>query len=364
MATPGTKKITVAVVYGGRSGEHSISCLSAGAVMDNLDRERFEVVPVGITRHGDWVPGTTNREELSIVEGRFPEVAPGERLSLSLSPTEAGTFRLPGGEVWAKADVIFPVLHGRFGEDGAIQGLFELSGVPYVGTGVLSAACGMDKEFTKKIATAAGVPATPEAVLRAGEGLSDADRERLGLPVFVKPASGGSSIGISRVERWEDLPAALEEARASDPKVIVEAAVEGAEVELGVLEHPDGRLEASVPARLLGTGESEEGFYGFEAKYVDDVVSAEVPADYPAPVVQDLQRLALQTFEALGCEGLARVDFFLTEEGPLFNEINTMPGFTEISMYPKVFEASGTPYRELLATLVETALRRAEDRAD
>lgn len=350
-----TDKIRVAVVYGGDSPEHSISCISAAAVMSHLDAQRYEVIPVGVTRQGRWVAGTTDP-----VAGReLPEVQDAEEVALSLDPARRGELRFTGsGAAYATADVIFPVLHGPHGEDGTVQGLFELAGMPYVGPGVLASACGMDKEYTKKLVVAAGLPVTEEAVLGEGEDLDEEQRRRLGLPVFVKPARGGSSIGISKVEVWEDLGAALDLARGEDTKVIVEAEIVGAEVEVGVLERPDGTLIASEPARLIGTEDSEEGFYGFDTKYLDNVVSAEIPARLPAETIQSLKRMALTAFRALGCKGLARVDFFVTESGPVLNEVNTLPGFTPISMYPKVFAATGIGYRELLTTLVDTALTR------
>lgn len=342
----------VAVIYGGRSTEHSISCISAGAIMANL--AGHEVFPVGITRGGDWVEGV-----LDPVDAELPEVAASRAVCLSTSPATPGTFTYPDtGEVAFEADVVFPVLHGKFGEDGTIQGLFELSGVPYVGPGVLASACGMDKEYTKKLVAAEGIAVAPGVGLRRGDARGDlrGDLEALGLPVFVKPANGGSSIGVSKVEAWEDLDAAVELAFAEDTKVLVEGALVGDEVEVGVLQHPDGRVVASVPAKLNGTEDSSEGFYGFETKYLDDHVTATIPAPYDAAVITQLQQLAVTAFQALDCKSLARVDFFLTANGPVLNEVNTMPGFTPISMYPQVWLASGVSYPELLNTLLEAAV--------
>ncbi|WP_055123095.1 D-alanine--D-alanine ligase family protein [Corynebacterium oculi] len=347
------EKIRVAVVYGGHSPEHSISCISAAAVMSHLDPQRYEVIPVGVTRQGRWVVGTTD----PVGNAELPEVADAAEIALSLDPAHRGALRFTDGSgTYATADVFFPVLHGPCGEDGTVQGLFELAGVAYVGPGVLASACGMDKEYTKKLVVAAGLPVTAEAVLRGGEELTEEQKDRLGLPVFVKPARGGSSIGISKVEDWVDLEAAVATARQQDSKVIVEAEIAGAEVEVGVLEYPDGRLVASAPARLVGTEDSEEGFYGFDTKYLDNVVSAEIPAQLPAETTAQLKDMALTAFRALNCKGLARVDFFVTESGPMLNEINTLPGFTPISMYPKVFAASGVGYQELLGVMVDTAL--------
>lgn len=356
MSNTDSQRIRVAVIYGGRSSEHSVSCVSAGAVISHLDPAKYEVIPVGITETGMWTVGESDPSQLQTRNRQLPVVQPREELHFSLNPETRGQLRLATGELYATADVIFPVLHGRFGEDGTIQGMFELSGIPYVGTGVLSSAAGMDKEFTKKLMVAEGLPVTAEAVLRDDAELSAADRERLGLPVFVKPARGGSSIGISKVTTWEQLPAAVALAREHDDKVIIEAELVGAEVEVGVLEYADGQLVASVPAQLENTGDSTEGFYGFETKYLDDVVTATIPAPFDQQQTAQLQELAIKTFRALNCKGLARVDFFVTAEGPVLNEINTMPGFTPISMFPQVFAGSGVGYTELLDALVQRAL--------
>lgn len=353
-------KTTVAVIYGGRSTEHSISCISAGAIMEHLDSERFEVVPVGITREGAWVAGTRATAELRARDGELPRVTGGREVRLSLNPQRRGRFEYADdGSQYAAVDVVFPVLHGSFGEDGTIQGLFEIAGIPYVGAGVLASAGGMDKEFTKNVLASAGLAVADAAVLGRGEALGQADRERLGLPVFVKPARGGSSIGVSRVTEWAQLDRALELAFADDDKVLVEAETTGREVEVGVLEYPDGRVVASVPALLNGTEDSEEGFYDFDAKYLDDVVTAQVPAPLDERTTARLRRDAVTAFRALGGAGIMRVDFFVTDRGPVLNEVNTMPGFTPISMYPQVFQAVGVGYAQLLTTLIETALARS-----
>ena len=321
--------------------------------MAELPREVYEVVPVGITRDGVWVEGSLD----PVGEQTLPEVSGGREVVLSATPARRGTlYDATTGDVVAEIDVVLPALHGKYGEDGTIQGFFELSGLPYVGPGVLASACAMDKEYTKRLVSSAGIAVTDEVILRAGETLDEADKQRLGLPVFVKPASGGSSIGVSKVEDWAQLEAAIELARESDGKVIVEAELIGDEVEVGVLEYPDGRIEASVPARLNGTGDSEEGFYGFETKYLDEGVTATIPAPYSPEVTEQLRTLAIRAFKALGCRGLSRVDFFLTDHGPVLNEVNTMPGFTSISMYPQVWQASGVSYPQLVDTLIQTAL--------
>ena len=351
-----TKPIKIAIIYGGRSSEHSVSCISAGAIMSHLDPEKYELYPIGITQQGTWTVGESDPEKLRSTNVVMPTVTLTKEVSLAADPARRGKFRFADGSEHVTVDVIFPVLHGLYGEDGTIQGLFELSGVPYVGTGVLSSACGMDKEYTKKLLAAEGLPVGKEVILRGEETLTQADCQLLGLPVYVKPARGGSSIGISRVTRWEDMDAALREARQYDTKVIVESEIIGDEVECGVLEYPDGTVVASVPAQLVNTSVGHEGFYGFDAKYVDGDVSAMIPAPLDDAATRLIQSLAREAFQALQCSGLARVDFFVTQAGPVLNEVNTMPGFTPISMYPQVFAASGVPYAELLDTLIARAL--------
>ena len=360
-----TGRVRVAVVYGGRSSEHAISCVSAGSILRNLDPERFEVVAVGITPGGSWMLTDGRPETLAITDGRLPEVTgeSGTELALPADPVRGGQLLSlgQGGETLAAVDVVFPVLHGPYGEDGTIQGLLELAGVPYVGAGVLASAAGMDKEFTKKLLVAGGLPIGDHVVLRARHATVELeDRERLGLPVFVKPARGGSSIGVSRVTAWDQLPAAIALARRHDPKVIVEAAIPGRELECGVLEFPDGRVEASTVGeiRVAGVRDREDAFYDFETKYLDDGAELDVPAKIDDDVADTVRQLAIRAFTAIDCQGLARVDFFLTEDGPVVNEINTMPGFTTISMYPRMWAASGVDYPTLLATMVETALTR------
>ncbi|GAA2559129.1 D-alanine--D-alanine ligase family protein [Mycolicibacterium diernhoferi] len=356
----------VAVIYGGRSSEHGISCVSAGSILRNLDPQRFEVVPVGITPDGTWVLTDGRPETLAIDAGQLPNVteSAGTALALAADPVRRGELVSLGegaGQVLAAVDVVFPVLHGPYGEDGTVQGLLELAGVPYVGAGVLASATGMDKEFTKKLLVADGLPIGDHVVLRAQQDtLTLDDRERLGLPVFVKPARGGSSIGVSRVTAWDQLDGAIAAARRHDPKVIVEAAVIGRELECGVLEFPDGRVEASEigEIRVAGVRDREDNFYDFATKYLDDAAELDVPAKVDDAIGDELRALAVRAFRAIDCQGLARVDFFLTEDGPVINEINTMPGFTTISMYPRMWAASGVDYPTLLATMVDTALAR------
>lgn len=360
------RRVRVAVVFGGRSNEHSVSCVSAGNILRNLDPSRFDVIAVGITPEGSWVLTDGNPDALVMTNRRLPEISPesGTELALPADPQRGGQLvSLPpgAGEVLGSVDVMFPVLHGPYGEDGTIQGLLELAGVPYVGAGVLASAVGMDKEFAKKLLVAAGLPVGAYAVLRPSQlTLQREECEWLGLPAFVKPARGGSSIGISRVSSWEQLSVAIAEARRHDPKVIVEAAINGRELECGVLEKPDGTVEASAVGeiRVAGVRGREDPFYDFATKYLDEAAELDVPAKVDNDVADAVRQLAIRAFRAIDCQGLARVDFFLTDDGPVINEINTMPGFTTISMYPRVWMASGVDYATLLATLVDTALAR------
>jgi D-alanine-D-alanine ligase len=364
--TPDRGRVRVAVVFGGRSNEHAISCVSAGSVLRNLDPERFEVVAVGITPEGSWVLTDGDPDSLAIANRQLPGVSSesGTELALTADPRLAGQLvsLAPGGsEVLVSVDVVFPVLHGPYGEDGTIQGLLELAGVPYVGAGVLASAAGMDKEFTKKLLMAEGLPIGAYAVLRPSETTLDAKQlDRLGVPAFVKPARGGSSIGVSRVNNRQELPAAIAHARQHDPKVIVESAIIGRELECGVLEFPDGTVQASTVGeiRVAGIRGREDSFYDFATKYLDDAAELDVPAKIDDDVSDAVRELAIRAFKAIDGRGLARVDFFLTEDGPLINEVNTMPGFTTISMYPRMWAASGVDYQTLLATMVDTALSR------
>ncbi|MFD3813371.1 D-alanine--D-alanine ligase family protein [Rhodococcus sp. NPDC058639] len=363
MSTPRTR---VAVVFGGRSNEHSVSCVSAGSILRNLDPEQYDVVPIGITTDGSWVLGDSDPEHLAKAGRELPVVdANGSSLVLTADPTRSGDIvaldEVEFGKVLASVDVVFPVLHGAYGEDGTIQGLLELAGLPYVGPGVLASAAGMDKEFTKKLLAAEGLPVGFQIVMRPGTAtLTEEQKQQLGLPVFVKPARGGSSIGVSRVTDWAAFDAAVGKARAHDPKVIVESAIVGREVECGVLEFPDGDVRASVVAeiRMPDISGDHEAFYDFDTKYLDDVCEFDVPAKFDTAVSDEIRELAVRAFRALDCQGLSRVDFFVTADGPVINEINTMPGFTSISMYPKMWEATGIGYRELVDILVRTALAR------
>jgi D-alanine-D-alanine ligase len=364
---PHTSKPRVAVVFGGRSSEHGVSCVTAGSVLRAIDRQRYDVVPVGIAPSGQWVLEADDADRLAITGGALPEVdekaAPVVLSSRDLVVTEAGDVPRVIGEV----DIVFPVLHGPFGEDGTMQGLLEMAGVRYVGAGVLASAVGMDKHYMKVVFQAAGLPVTPYTVVTPRLWRTDPSSCResaaaLGFPLFVKPARAGSSFGISKVHRPGELDDAIAYAQQHDPKVLVEAFAAGArEIECGVLESlGDDPPEASTVAEIKVGGDHE--FYDFEAKYLpEEATELDVPADLPEETAAQLRALAARAFEAVGCEGLARVDFFVEEGGRvLVNELNTMPGFTETSVYGSLFEASGIPYAELLDRLVRLGIERHE----
>jgi D-alanine-D-alanine ligase len=361
-------RLRVAVVFGGRSSEHAISCVSAGSVLRALDRDAYDVVPVGITTDGRWVLAPDDPDRLAIESGKLPAVdSTGAQVVLAGDPTSGGlVLSEPGSvpQVLGDVDVVLPLLHGPFGEDGTLQGLLELAGVPYVGSGVLSSAAAMDKSVMKVLLAAAGLPVAPYVVVpdRDWPSAATVDRIRaaLRLPVFVKPARAGSSVGVSRVASWDDLVDAVEEARAHDPKVVVEQGVVGREIECGVLESEDGPgLESSVCGEITVLGGHE--FYDFDAKYIDvaDVTRLDVPADLSDEVADRVRSMAQEAFRALECEGFARVDFFVGADGAVtVNELNTIPGFTPVSMFPLLWAASGVPYPELVDRLLQSALRK------
>ena len=362
------RRARVAVVFGGRSTEHAVSCVSAGSVLAAIDRDRYDVVPVGISRDGRWVLAADDPKALAITGGQLPEVAgDGAAVMLAGDPTHRGLAVYEPGAMpqeLGEVDVVLPLLHGAYGEDGTLQGLLELAGVPYVGSGVFASAAAMDKGHMKTLLQGAGLPVGPYAVVTPRAWVTDkaAVRETvaaLGFPVFVKPARAGSSVGISKVHGPGELDDAIEMARSHDPRVVIEAMLEGREIECGVLEGLDGGPpEASVPGEVVVGGEHE--FYDFAAKYLpDEGTDLVVPADLPDAVAKEVQDLACQAFEALACEGLARVDFFVTRDGSVVvNEVNTMPGFTPVSMFPLMWRASGLDYPALVDRLVQTALAR------
>ncbi len=365
------KRPRVAVVFGGRSSEHAISCVTAGSVLKAIDPEKYDVFPVGITPDGRWVLESGDPERLALTSpDRLPEVD-GSRATVALA-NEDGRSELVVHEsasvprTLGEVDVVLPLLHGPWGEDGTIQGLLELAGVRYVGAGVLASAVGMDKHYMKVVFQAHGLPVLPYAVITSRQWQHDKAAchetvDALGYPVFVKPCRGGSSIGISKVHDASELDEAVEEARRHDPKVLVEvAAVGGREIECGVIEGSDGTPpQASVVAEISIGGEHE--FYDFAAKYLpEEHTELDVPADLPDHVTKRVQALAVEAFEVLSCEGLARVDFFVQpDERVVINEINTMPGFTPSSMFPRMWAASGVDYPELVDRLLQLALARS-----
>ena len=366
---PRGRKPRVAVVFGGKSSEHAISCVTAGSVLAAIDRASYDVVPIGIATDGRWVLESGDPERLRIAGPDGLPAVDGDRASIALAPEADSTdlvvtepSRPP--QTLGEVDVVFPLLHGPWGEDGTIQGMFEMAGVRYVGAGVLASAVSMDKAYMKVVLAAAGLPVLPSTTVTARQWATDqaACRERaaeLGYPLFAKPARGGSSIGISKVHDASELDAALEEALRYDPKVLLETyAAGGREVECGVLEALDGTPETSVPAEIRISGEHE--FYDFAAKYLpEEHTELDVPADLPAEVEARVRDMSVRAFEAVGCEGLARVDFFVLPDGRVVvNEINTMPGFTPTSMYPRMWAASGVDYPALVDRLLRLALQR------
>lgn len=341
-------KTRVAVIYGGVSSEHEISCISAGSVLRAIDHAQYDVVALGITKSGRWVAQSGDADVLKVIDGVFPVVAE--------SSTDIDALA-----VLADVDVAFPVLHGPYGEDGTIQGLLEMAHVPYVGSGVFASAACMDKAHMKSMLSAAGLPIGAYEVITDFQWNNDKQDSlqraaSLGMPVFVKPSRAGSSVGISKVKTTDALVDAIVAARAHDPKVIVEASVENAhEIECGVLGSAHGP-QASVIAEIV-VREGHE-FYDYEAKYVDDSVDLVVPAQLSDDITQQVRQLACQAFTALDCEGLARVDVFVQGNTVFINEINTMPGFTPISMFPRMWNETGKSYPELVDYLVQDALRR------
>jgi D-alanine-D-alanine ligase len=360
-----TGRRRVAVIFGGRSAEHEVSVISARAVIDALDPGRYEVVAIGIDRGGRWhlldgppelPPGAPTGSLAAVAEDA------GRSVSLSREPGDRALVSDDGER--AAFDVVFPVLHGPFGEDGTIQGLLELAGIPYVGAGVLASAVGMDKAVQKTLFRAAGLPVVPHLVVTEPDWEDDPDQvgartEALGFPVFVKPSSLGSSVGISKVKQLDGLGEALAEAFRHGRKALVEKGMDGfREIECAVLGNDEP--VASVPGEVIAAGE----FYDYRAKYLDQNTVIEVPASLSAETAEAVQRMAVAAFRATDCEGMARVDFFVREPDDLYvNEINTIPGFTGVSMYPMMWRASGLSYADLVDRLVELAIERHEREA-
>jgi len=329
--------INVAIICGGKSSEHEISCISASGVISAIDKSKFNPSLIGITKSGKWVSLPIDTR-FQITDDNLPEV-----------PENAPEIKIDQ----IKVDVVFPILHGPFGEDGTIQGLFEMIDMPYVGNGVLASAVAMDKDFAKQIFKAHGIQVAPGFVLRRGDVIDD---RGLGYPLFVKPARGGSSRGTHKVKRKEDLASAVNDAFKYDSKVMLEKAIPGREVECAVLEK-DGKVQCSVPGEIKIDPKFE--FYDFEAKYLDDATTVIAPAEINKS--KEIQEAAIEAFISLGCPGLARVDFFYTSDNQIIiNELNTMPGFTPKSVFPKLWGVSGIGYTDIISALIETALNKSK----
>ena len=366
MSPTSRPKIRVAVIYGGRSGEHEISLQSAASVIRNLDRERFEVIPIAIDKKGRWL-----LNDLSTLENTgksLPVFESAQKVVLPPNPSSSGGGGLvPLGSPGATRaiDVVFPVMHGSLCEDGSIQGLLELADLPYVGSSVLGSALGMDKDVAKRLVRDAGLPIVPwialkkEAWAKNRGAVADAVKSQLGYPCFVKPANTGSSVGVHKVKEPSALEAAIKDAFQYDTKILIEKAIAAREIEVAILENPDAGLAplASVAGEIIPTHE----FYSYESKYLDENGAAlKIPAGLEPKQMEEVRALAQKVFTVLELEGMARVDFFIDKNtGELyFNEVNTIPGFTSISMYPKMWEATGIPYKELLSRLIDLAVSR------
>jgi D-alanine-D-alanine ligase len=358
--TPDNKKLLrVGVLFGGRSGEHEVSLASAASVIRGLDPDKYEAVPIGISKDGHWLIGQGAAKML-------PEVIKGgRRVMLTADPTEAALMPLDRGAGAQRLDVIFPVLHGTFGEDGTIQGMLDLAGLPYVGAGVLGSAIGMDKDVAKRLCQAAGIPVVPWVAVNRWHWEKDPPavksdiEEKFSYPVFVKPATLGSSVGMTKVHDAEELGPALDLACEFGMKILVEKAMTAREIEVSVLGNHDPK--ASVPGEIIPHRE----FYDYTAKYLEDGTRLLIPAELKPAQIQKIQSLAVEAFRVLELAGMARVDFFLEKKGnKLFlNEVNTIPGFTSISMYPKLWEASGISFRELIDKLIELAFEIHREKA-
>ncbi|AOY75176.1 D-alanine--D-alanine ligase [Clostridium formicaceticum] len=344
------KKLNVMVVFGGQSGEHEVSLMSAASVLKVMNREKYNIIPVGITKDGIW----------KHYDGPIDKIPTGEWESLGKNQE---FISLSKNNVHS-IDLVFPILHGPFGEDGTIQGLLEMVGIPYVGAGVLASAVAMDKAMTKKLCIAENIPqAQYITVLHSSYIKKQAEyvqeiEEKLGYPVFVKPANLGSSVGISKAKTSQELREAMKKAFEYDRKIVVEAFIDGREIECSVLGNDEAT--ASLPAEIIPSHE----FYDYKDKYFDGTSRFQIPADLPETVVKEVQQLALKVYKLMDCSGLARVDFFVERQKNqvYFNEINTMPGFTKISMYPKMWEATGLSYEALIDKLIALAVERFKGR--
>jgi D-alanine-D-alanine ligase len=366
------KKIRVGLVFGGRSGEHEVSLASAQSVMANLDSGKYEVVPIAITHSGSWLLGTEPAQMLSLASHHQsttddPPTIQTTTVTLTGDPNVRHLIPIHSDEPLhdnGALDVILPVLHGTYGEDGALQGLLEMADLPYVGCGVLGSALGMDKEKMKMIFQTLDLPIVDYLVYRRSEWersphtVLDGVEARLGYPCFVKPVNLGSSVGINKAHNREELDHALRVAAEYDRKIIIEHAIECRELECGVLGNDEPL--ASVVGEVVSSNE----FYDYNAKYIDNKSQVVIPANIPQATAEEVRRQSIQAFLALDLSGLSRVDFFLEKHsGQVYiNEVNTLPGFTQISMYPKLWEASGLPFSELLDRLIELAIERHQDR--
>jgi len=363
------QKIRVGLVFGGRSGEHEVSLASATSVMANLDKEKYDVVPIGITKEGSWLLGVTPPWLLEAEQGVGHEEGLEQSTAVTLTgdPSLRRLIPVRGSEqlgAEGALDVVFPVLHGTYGEDGALQGLLEMANVPYVGCGVLGSALGMDKEKMKMIFSSVGLPVVEALTYRRNEWerspeeIMDAVEQRLGYPCFVKPVNLGSSVGVNKAHNRDELAHAIRVAAEYDRKIIVERGINCRELECSVLGNDEPI--ASIVGEVVPSNE----FYDYNAKYIDGKSHVIIPAAIPQATAEQVRRWAVQAFTALDLSGLSRVDFFLEKEtGQVYiNEVNTIPGFTQISMYPKLWEASGLSYAQLLDRLVELAIERHEDR--
>ncbi|MBX9768736.1 MAG: D-alanine--D-alanine ligase [Bdellovibrionales bacterium] len=356
------KKLRVAVLFGGRSAEHEISLISAKNVMDAMDRTKYEVVAIGIDKDGRWHQLDSQRAFLDAHDPKKVRISPSQgQLSLAPGPIGKEILAAPGGGVspTGPIDVIFPVMHGTYGEDGTIQGVLKMADVPFVGAGILGSAVGMDKDVMKRLLRDGGVPISKFKTFRSHEigKINYAELSKhLGLPMFVKPANTGSSVGVSKVRNEEELHAAVKKAFQFDTKLLIEEAVPGREIECSVIGNENPR--ASLPGEVI----VHHDFYSYEAKYLDENgASLEIPAKLPDPVVREIQKTAIDAYKALECEGMGRVDFFVTKDNKIYvNEINTIPGFTKISMYPKMWEATGLSYADLVDELIRLAIERHE----
>ena len=349
------KKIRVGILFGGKSAEHEVSLQSAKNVIDAIDKEKYDVVPMGIDKCGRWVLGKTSDLLCNSDDPKLIKLNQSSK-NIALVPQSDGQISdLTGMQTDNAIDVVFPILHGPFGEDGTVQGLLKLANIPFVGAGVLGSAVGMDKDIMKRLLRDAGIPITKFLAFKKDDVVNPEEViNTLGLPLFVKPANMGSSVGISKVKSGEELNKAVAEAFQYDTKILVEEFIEGREIECSVLGNSDPI--ASVPGEILPSHE----FYSYEAKYIDENGAAlKVPADIPEQIKSDVQELAIKTFKVLECEGLGRVDFFLKPDGKLIViEINTIPGFTKISMYPRLWAQSGISYTDLIDKLIQLAIER------